>query len=143
MPQCVEQPCFDIAEENQGKYEMEEVDTEALRNSSLVFGAMLTLEAYMPILIWYMGRNDTITSVKSSNGWYYRTWQFMTVAHAFVFGLPALLWPFTYLGSQTVNDMYILMSYFLVILAGLGVASLTTLLYALAYLLHEDNTEIG
>mmetsp|Transcript_29189 Transcript_29189/g.38859 ORF Transcript_29189/g.38859 Transcript_29189/m.38859 type:complete len:178 (+) Transcript_29189:796-1329(+) len=143
MPECTEQNCFDIAEESQGKNVIEHGDEKVLFNASLIYGTILACEGFLPLLVWYLFRDTGIRSIKDGNGWYYRAWWLMYVSHYFVFGLPATLWPFTYFGSQAVNDMYILLSYFLVTLAGLAVVSLNTALFTLAYLTYDTNAKVG
>lgn len=67
----------------------------------------------------------------------------MWVGHFFFFGLPAVLWPFTYFGSQAVNDFYLLLAYYSATVAGLGVISVTTVLFLMAYASYSTTSEVG
>ena len=100
--------------------------------ASVFLGSAWMLEAYLPILVWYLWRRPEIRNLKESNPWYYRAWNFMWISHYFVFQVPAIIWPFTYLGSQTVNYFYILVNYWVGTVMGGVFAAIGSLLFIFA-----------
>ena len=64
----------------------------------------------------------------------------MWMSHYFVFGLPAVVWPFTYFGSQTVNNFYMLVNYYVGTIVGGSIALASVLLFISALF---DFTAVG
>ena len=67
----------------------------------------------------------------------------MWVFHYVIFGIPAVLWPFTYLGIQPINDVYIFDTNYVVPLIGLAVVSTSIVMFMIAYASYEATIEVG
>ena len=66
----------------------------------------------------------------------------MWVSHYFVFGIPSMLWPFTYFGIQAVNDMYLLLTFYLATLMGVLVVSVTGVMLLMGYASYENDPNV-
>ena len=64
--------------------------------ATIWLGLVQTLNAILPLLFFYTWRRSVV-SFDSFNSFYDKTWQILVWTHLGLNGLPALLWPFTYL----------------------------------------------
>ena len=103
-----------------------------LRTSSILLGAIWWGLSYAPIMTWYLWRRPGIRAEMDVNPWYHRAWNVMWMSHYFVFQLPAIIAPLTYFGSQSINDMYIFINYWVGTMMGGVVAAYTTLMFNIA-----------
>ena len=103
-----------------------------MRLKNIGIGIIWVCLAYFPAIAWYVSRRNGSSAVMASNRWYNLGWQFMWISHYLVFQLPAIVFPLTLLGSQTINQFYILVNYWLGTLAGGVVASITALFWLVA-----------
>ena len=104
----------------------------------IIKGAIWVALAYFPLIFWYSWRYKAITKNKDQNTWYFWTWNFMMLSHSFVFSVPALLFPFTFFNNLIVNRFYILTSYWVGLIAGGFITSITTLLFIVTLATHTD-----
>jgi len=100
---------------------------------SIIFGSILTFEAILPFLTWQFLRSEDIEKAFVSNPWYTRAWKWMYISHYLIFGLGSVLWPFTYLNSQVVNDFYILENFWVSLILGTVFVTINTVLFMMAY----------
>ena len=105
-----------------------------------ILGAIWVLHAWLPITLWYTWRRPNIRAYRTVNPWYYTAWNFMWMSHYFVFGLPAIVWPFSYFGSQTVNNFYMLVNYYVGTIVGGGIALASAIFFIFALV---DFTAVG
>ena len=106
--------------------------------SHWMLGLTWWLAAYLPIIFWFGWRKTKTLAYKSTNKVYYFTWQAMWIAHYAVFQFPALVFPFTFLGSQTVNHFYMLMNFWMGLIGGGVVVSLVMISFVVAIAAHSD-----
>lgn len=109
---------------------------------SVVLGVFYTMNAYMPILMWYLVRKDDILGMKN-NDMYKFSWYTLYALHFFVFLPLALLWPFTYIGSSVIVDFYDVANWYVGTVGAFIVFITVTALWALSAILYESNTYIS
>ena len=130
--------CMAIADGNAAKLEQaaeEPADTSVsqLKLASILLGSILATEAYLPVTVWFLFRNDGVNSAETLNPWYTRAWKWTWMSHFFVFGFPTMIWPFTYLGSQVVNDFYILVLFWVNTIFGGAMTGIGLILWFIAW----------
>ena len=107
---------------------------------SLAVGFYYFVNAFLPILVWYIAKKDSILAIQESNIFYVIAWYTMMSAHWVVFLPMALLWPLTYLGNQVVTDFYDLANWWLgSIVAGITYSTIAVA-FTLSAIFYEDNT---
>lgn len=109
-----------------------------MKAKSYVLGTLWWALAYVPIIAWYTWRRVGVRAMMEVNSWYHLAWNFMWMSHYFVFQLPAIIWPLTYLGSQTVNHFYILINFWIGTIGGGAIASIATVLWIVAAMTYEE-----
>lgn len=115
-----------------------EKDEKSMLIAHIMLGMSWWLVAYLPIIFWFAWRRTNVLANKSTNKAYYVTWQFMWIAHYAVFQFPALVFPFTFFGSQTVNHFYMLMNWWMGLIGGSAVAAVTLIMFIIAIAAHQD-----
>lgn len=136
--ECTDQECLDLANSGEASkkdvIEVEESDPgEVTSLPSLILGVIIILEAFLPLLMWSLLRSTDIEAAFDLNPWYTRAWKWMYMSHYFVFGLAALLWPFTFLGSQVVNDFFMLENFFVTTILGFIFVTINLILFLMAW----------
>lgn len=114
-----------------------------MRNSAIALGLVIMFQAYTPLIVWYSGRRTDIQALKATNESYYKAWNFLWISHFLVYQLPALLFPFTFLHSQTVNDFYMLINYWVATWLGFSTTMTNTLLFLIALIKFEDEPDLS
>ena|ERR1719469_96635 len=109
---------------------------------SVAVGAYYTLNAYLPILVYYAWRKDVISSM-TNNSSYKFAWELLYGTHFFTFLPMALLWPFTYIGSAVIVDFYDVANWYLGTLAAGSIYLTVATAFILAALLYEDTTAVS
>ena len=66
--------------------------------ATIWLGLVQTLNAILPLIFFYTWRRSVV-SFDALNSFYDKAWQILVWTHLGLNGLPALLWPFTYLES--------------------------------------------
>lgn len=118
--------------------EVSQKEEQMMLISHIMLGTSWWLIAYLPIVFWFAWRRKLTLENKTTNKVYYFTWQFMWMAHYAVFQFPALIFPFTFLGSQTVNHFYMLMIWWMGLIGGGTVASVVVISFVVAIAAHKD-----
>ena len=99
-----------------------------MRMQNVAIGIIWLSLSYVPITAWYGWRRVGIRQMRTENKWYHIAWNVMWMSHYFIFQLPAIVFPLTFLGSQTINHFYILLNYYVGTIVG-GVAAATTVVF--------------
>jgi hypothetical protein len=108
----------------------------------IILGSIWWTLAYLPITLWYTWRREGIREDMETNSWYHWTWNFMWMSHYFVFQLPAIIFPFTFFGSQAVNHFYILVNYWIGLIGGGIVAAIVTVAFIITLATHTDTDNV-
>ena len=104
-----------------------------MAGANIIIGIIWVALTYVPIITWYTWRRPGIREMMDINPAYYTAFNFMWKSHYFVFQLPALVFPLTFVAkSLTVNHFYILINYWIGTVLGGIIASVSTLLWIIA-----------
>jgi len=114
-----------------------------MRTAHIILGSIWWTLAYLPITLWYTWRREGIREDKDENTWYHWTWNFMWMSHYFVYQLPAIIFPFTFFGSLSVNQFYILVNYWIGLFGGGIIAAITTVAFIITLATHTDTSNAG
>ena len=108
---------------------------------SIGVGLYYMLNAFFPILSWYLFRKDDILAM-SNNGFYKATWYAFYPLHWFVFTPMAILWPLTYTGSAVVVDFYEIANFYLGTLLASGIYVFVFTMFVISYLAYSQSTTL-
>ena len=110
------------------KIEYTDAEIALMRRDNILLGIIWWTLSYVPITAWYAWRRVGIRAMMDENPWYHRAWNVMWMSHYFVFQLPAIIFPLTFLDSQVINHFYILINYWIGTLVG-GVDAAVVLVF--------------
>ena len=131
--QCIDNDCGIVSPNERGSLSEDYPESE-LMGASIIIGVIWVALTYVPIMTWYLWRRPGIREMmlQDINKDYYNAFNFMWKSHYFVFQLPAIVFPLTFLGSQTVNHFYMLLNYWVGTVLGGIIALISTLLWIVA-----------
>ena len=108
---------------------------------SFILGGYYLAEASIPIIIWYTLRRPAVLSM-STNVLYKISWYTFFASHLFIYFPLVLVWAFSYLGYETLLDVYYLLSYWMGGWGGILVTGLNFTMYLLSSIFYQSDTNL-
>jgi len=101
----------------------------------LYYGIIAIVNAFTPSLLWFFWKRGGLELNEKSLIWW--GWYGAWILHASLWGVPALLFPFTYLGVDFVNYFYVFWAN-LIVAAPFSLYWLVAMVFLLAAILFEE-----